>query len=125
MGRSICAGCLVYDQLDFYQPNSFVRISGVLSTDLSVSIFFNNTMFSWPLISGLNVPDSLIASGFIYFNEFVPSFYSVRFFPNLVGFWRLVFNDLKLGIEIVKEFDVNSKQSVSQSSGLNASFVKP
>jgi hypothetical protein len=82
-------------------------------------------MFSWPLISGLNVPDSLIASGFIYFNEFVPSFYSVRFFPNLVGFWRLVFNDLKLGIEIVKEFDVNSKQSVSQSSGLNASFVKP
>lgn len=125
MSRSLPAASLIIDQLDLYNPpGSITRIAGVLAADLSVSVFSNNTIMSWPIQDGSLTPDSSISSGIVYFNEIVgqPGFYSIRFFPSRIGFWRLIFSIPSITAEIVKEFDISS-QSSGPANGLNASFT--
>jgi hypothetical protein len=123
MSRSIPSGVLFRGQVDFYTSFS-VRAVGVVSTDLTSNLFFNNSLLFWPLMNGTSVQDSSISSGNIYFHEIVgsPGFYSVRLFPNAIGFWRLVLNSSTLLEEDVLEFDVFP--AAANSPGLIASFNK-
>ena len=123
MSRAIPSGVLFRGQVDFYISSS-VRATGIVSTDLTSNLFFNNSLLSWPLMNGTSVQDSSISSGNIYFHEIVgfTGFYSVRLFPNAIGFWRLVLNNPTLLEEDVLEFDVFS--ATANSPSLIASFTK-
>lgn len=127
MSRALPAACLVRDQLDVFDPaGSITRATGITTSDLSITLFLNNVKVNWSLMDGSAVADSSISSGFIYFNPISGSngFYSIRFFPDRVGFWRLVVRHATLEQEIIKEYDILAATS-SASGGLNASFLRP
>ena len=108
MGRLVSAGSLVYEQLDFFlPPGSINRVTGIPAANLSVIVFANNMALSWSLADGTSVPDSSVSSGIVYFNEIAsnPGYYSVRIFPDRVGSWRLVFQNISLAVELIREFD--------------------
>lgn len=127
MGRLVSAAAVVSDQLDFYAtPGGIVRVTGIVPASLSLKVFANNVLLAWTLEDGTLVPDSSVVAGKVYFNEIgsSPGFYSVRTFFDRTGFWRLVFTNPGLGVEIVKEYDVLPADSFRPSTGLNASFIK-
>lgn len=124
-GRVVQANQVVLDQVDFFQPDGFTRVTGLVPASLVSQLFFSNTLQPWPLISGLGVTDTQIAAGFVYFNEFpgVPGFYSVRFRPNSLGYWRNLLT-YTAGMQIAaQDFDV-VHSAPAMESGLNASFIK-
>lgn len=123
MGRSITAGQLVRLQADFFSSSS-TRATGVVSTGVTLSIFYNNSPLSWVIRDGTSVADSSISAGSVYFNEITGAagFYSVRFFPDRVGYWRIVLRNTALAQESVAEFDANP--AATNPSGLQASFIK-
>jgi hypothetical protein len=128
MDRLVSAGSIVYEQLDFFlPPGSTNRVTGIPAVNVSVRVFANNVLLPWSLIDGLIIPDSSVTSGSVYFNEISsnPGFYSVRIFPDRIGFWRLVFLNSTLSTEIIKEFDAIPPGVLRPSSGgLNASTSK-
>lgn len=126
MSRALPAACLVRDQLDIFSPaNSITRATGVTTSDLSIALFLNNVAVNWPLMNGAAIADAAISAGSIYFNPISGSsgFYSIRFFPDRVGFWRLVVRHSSLSQEIIKEYDI-AAAAPSGSGALNATFVK-
>lgn len=129
MGRQVSAGSIVYGQPDIYVPiGSNVRPAGVQASSLSVAVFVNNARSSWSLLDGTLVQDASIAAGNIYFNEVMGSsgYYSVRFFPDRTGFWRVILRNPSLQLEWVLEYDVLPSGLFNPSGGgLIASFVKP
>jgi hypothetical protein len=108
--RQVSAGTLVLSQLDFYTPNTITRMTGILSTDIVFKLFANQINLNWPLIDGIQIPDSSISAGTVYFNEIAgfAGFYSIRFFPDRIGFWRLIFNHAPSQSDLILEFDVLS-----------------
>jgi hypothetical protein len=109
MGRLISAGALAYEQLDFFFPSGTVnRVTGIPSSSLQMWLFVNNQILSWPLVDGTMVADSSISSGHVYFSEIAanPGFYSLRFFPDRTGYWRIVLLSQAPPIELEKSFDV-------------------
>lgn len=130
MNRIVPAGSIVYGQLDFYDSVSRARIPGIQVSDLLFKLFFNNSILNWPLQDGSAIFDSSVAAGIVYFNEtsLDSTFYSLRFFPDRVGFWRFVFSDMSIGVEIIQEYDIVPAavfSSAGPSGGLNATFLKP
>ena len=123
MSRIVTAGAVVRDQLDFYS-SGITRASGVTLATLSCVIFYNNTNLGWTLADGTLVSDINVAAGTIYFNEIAgsPSYYTVRFYPDRTGFWRLIFTNLAPSAQPILEFDVIVAQPGP--SGLNASFLR-
>jgi len=129
MGRLVSAGNLVYDQLDLFSPpTSINRVQGETAAQFTLVIFANNSLISWPIADGTNIPDSAISSGTIYFNEIAgsPGYYAIRFFPDRVGFWRLIFRETAFSVEVIREYDVVASSVFTPgagSNGLNASFI--
>jgi hypothetical protein len=124
MGRQVPAGCLVYDQIDLFMPaGSINRVVGESYTTLGLNTFVNNILVTWPLADGTFVADSSISAGTVYFNQITgsPGFYTVRFFPDRTGFWRLIFREATLGEEVILSYDVIHARSGPGE--LNASFV--
>jgi hypothetical protein len=125
MGRIISAGSLARAQADFFFPTgSSNRITNILYSSIQSKLFFNNSILPWQLVDGTSVLDSSISAGKIYFNEISGNlgYYSVRFFPDKIGFWRLILKNISSDPEVVLEFDTTSPQAPS--GGLNASFTK-
>jgi len=129
MGRLLPAGTVVRDQLDFYSPpNSTVRVPGVMVGTLDVKIFLNGSILPWTAVDGTSIPDSALSAGTILFNEILgaPGFYSSRFFPDRVGYWRLVVYQSSSGNEQIRDYDIVPAGTFSPSSqgGVTASFTK-
>lgn len=125
MGRVITSGCVVKDQVDCIVSGS--RVTGMQSSNVSVKIFANNNLLmNWSSASGTGVPDSSVSSGVVYFNEIpnAPGFYSIRFFPNTIGYWRVVLNFQSQSMEVSREYDITANKDVVSSNSLNASFTK-
>jgi hypothetical protein len=128
MGRSLPTAAIVRDQIDIFNPpSSFTRAAGIIPSDMSFKLFVNNSLVAWGIVDGSAVPDSSISSGRIYFNQILGAagFYSIRFYPDRVGFWRLVFTPALTSVEIIKEFDISPSTLVGSGGGLNATFTKP
>ena len=123
MGRSVLTGTLTRLQADFFSAPS-VRAEGVLASDITVSLFYNNSPVSWSIRDGASTPDSSISSGTVFFSEIAanPGFYSVRLFPDRVGYWRIVLRSTSLAQESVYEFDVIP--AAAAAAGLSASFAQ-
>lgn len=126
MARLIQAGALARDQIDVYQ--SGIRVQGIDVSSLTLSLFTDNVLVPWTLIDGSKVPDASIVAGSVFFHEIpgAPGFYSVRFFPDRTGFWRLSVKYLP--VEVIREYDALPASSAIFSppipSGLTPSFVK-
>src|SRR5574343_827655 len=92
--RFIQVNQVVLDQADYFEADGFTRIPGLTIANLTSQLFFNNSQQPWVLTSGAGVADNQIVSGRIYFHEVPgsPGFYSIRFRPNAVGYWRLLLN---------------------------------
>lgn len=124
MVRSLAAGALIRDQLDFYFPtNSKARLVGVQAASLLTHLFFNNEPLMWPLYDGTTVVDASISAGTIYFNEisFSPGYYAVRFFPDKIGFWRLIVANPSIATEQILAYDIHASSCAPN--GLQFSFT--
>lgn len=125
MGRNVSSGSLVRAQIDLFLPAGSVnRVVGVQASTVAVKTFVNNALLPWAVADGTSVQDSSISAGVVYFNEIsgAPGYYSVRFFPDRTGYWRLVLRSSSLDSEAVLEFDVVAP--APPAGGLNATFTK-
>lgn len=128
MSRLVSAGAIVYAQADFFLPKGSInRQSGIVPASLSLSVFFGASVLAWPLADGSAVADAGVSAGTVYFNEVAgaPGFYSVRFFPDRTGFWRIILANAALQQEVILEFDVAPAGVFKAASkgGLTASFT--
>jgi hypothetical protein len=117
----ILPGDIFRGQSDFFSSGS--RISNISNTGISVKVFYNNILQSWGVQDGTSVNDQSISSGNVYFNQ-IPSavgFYSVRLFPDRIGFWRIIITHTLSSSEYVLEFDV--KGNCTSSGGIAYSFL--
>ena len=125
-GRVVQANQVVLDQVDFFLSDGFTRVSHLIPGNLEAQLFFNNSPQAWPLVPGVGVADPQVNAGFIYFNE-IPGllgFYSVRFRPDSLGYWRIVLT-YPAGLQTsAQDFDV-VQSAPAMETGLRASFVKP
>jgi len=123
MARTIIAGKLAFDQLDFITPGTIQRVSGIQVSDLSALLFWNGSVTSWALADGSSIQDCSIAAGSVYFNEVigVTGYYLVRFLPDKIGYWRLVVRHAGMGVEQIRDYDAVAAGPTF--SGLNASFT--
>lgn len=127
-GRLVTINQTILDQADFFQPDGFTRVMGITATGglITSVLFYNNIEQPWPLTDGVPVIDDKVASGKVYWNEIAsePGYYTVRFRPNALGYWRLLIN-YPTGTQIVaQDYDVVARMPLS-GGGLKASFVKP
>jgi hypothetical protein len=122
-GRIVQANQTVIDQVDFFQSDGFTRVTGLTVGQLVSHLFLNNVLQPWLFVSGLGVTDAQVNAGNVYFNEIPgsPGYYSVRFRPTTVGFWRNLL-DYSAGQQIAaQDFDVVI--SMPGPEGLTASFI--
>lgn len=129
MSRLVSAGAIIYDQPDIYSPVGTInRPTGLVFSNFTLTQLVNGAALPWPLADGSSVPDSSISSGTVYLHEISgsPGFYSVRFLPDRVGFWKLILTNAGMGIDVVLEYDVLASGALKpgSSSGLVASFTK-
>jgi hypothetical protein len=80
---------MAFDQVDFFLPGD-VRAAGLTIADLQLVVYQGPTLLSWPLVSGAGVTDTRVSAGKVYWTEISPGFYSIRFFPHVVGVWRIL-----------------------------------
>jgi hypothetical protein len=125
-GRIVQANQVVLDQVDFFQGDGFTRVTGLVPGNLVSQVFFNNSLQAWPLVSGNAVADAQVTAGRIYFNEIPghPGFYSVRFRPDALGYWRNLLTYPSGQQTAAQDFDV-VQSSPAMESGIQASFIKP
>jgi len=127
MSRLVSAGTIAYAQADFFQPKGSInRLPGIVAASLGMTVFANSSVMSWDLVDGGGTSNANVSAGSVYFEEIsgASGFYLVRFFPDRVGFWRIVFSYPALQQEVLLEFDVvpaNVFKAVAKG-GLTASF---
>jgi len=119
--RQIQVNQVVFDQVDLFQNDFFSRVPGLLVTDMVLTVFFNNTSVSWPLVDGTSVTDSQVVSGFVYWTELPNHAYGLRFLPNSLGHWNVSLT-YTAGQQIVTvDYDVVNLP-LTVDSGLTANF---
>ena len=96
----------VFDQVDFFGPDFFTRIEGLTPAQVSVRVFYRNTLLDWTLIPGVAISDGQIRSGSVYWTEVAPGVYGVRWRPHAIGYWRLLFAYPAGAQEVALGYDV-------------------
>jgi hypothetical protein len=122
--RIVQTGRVLFDQVDVFSNNNITRTQGVASTDLGVRLYFNGVQVVWPVVSGFNVPDVQLVSGNVYWTEFEAGYYSVRFLPNAVGFWRLLLSWASGNRIFSLSYDVQPQTGLPDGIGLRSSFIR-
>lgn len=124
MVRTLLIHAVAFDQVDLFQGDFFTRVTGLTTSNISVAMFYNNTVLPWTLVTGSGVADEQVVSGFLYFNELaVSGYYGLRFKPNATGLWRIVVN-YTAGVQTVA-LDYDVMQPYEAMGGLKASLIKP
>lgn len=116
---------VAYDQPDFFEVDEFTRKVGLVVGDLTHQVFFNNALQPWTLVDGTTTQDSQVRSGVLYWTEITgsPGFYSVRWRPNAIGFWRVIIN-YTAGTQIMAQ-DYNVVNLPQAETSLRAAFTRP
>jgi len=122
--RTVNVSRLVLDQVDLFMPDGHTRSQGVTVGDLNLKIFFNGSQIEWPLVSGTGIQDLQVTAGRVYWTEFLTGFFTLRFFPNVVGAWRILLTYPVYDQAVSLSYDVAQPTSVPISSGIRASFVR-
>ena len=115
----------IFNQVDFFQGDGKTRQQGLIPSNLTLKLCVGATDAAWPLVSGVGVPDIAISSGKVYFTEFEAGYYSFRFYPNMVGLWRIVLLWASGNQGVSQSFDVRPATPFSGGLGLRSSFMKP
>ena len=124
LARQVPTNETVCAQADFFQLDQYTRVTGIVASQVTVRVFWQNAVQPWLVVTGTGITDAQVVSGKVYFHEIAgaPGFYSVRFRPNAAGYWRLVI-DYPTGQQIVvQEFDVTPRPATA--TGLQGSTVK-
>jgi hypothetical protein len=122
--RTVVAGQPIFQQVDLFLPDGITRAQGVSPLQLLSKLHFNTTDTAWPIVSGVGVKDLQVAAGRVYWEEFSAGYYSLRFFPNQVGIWRLIVTWPGGNQAVSQTYDVVAKPAFPGALGLRASFVK-
>jgi len=125
MSRLVQVGSVLKAQLDLYvSPGSNVRAVGLSANNVAPVIFRNNIQLAWPVLDGTSVLDSAVGAGALYFNEIVgsPGYYSLRFFPDSTGFWRVI-NSFAGADQIIEIDFISSGSLIPTNDGFITSFV--
>jgi len=116
---------MVFDQVDLFLVDGKTRAQDVRITDLYLRVYYNGVQLPWVLASGAGIPDVRVAAGKVYWTEFSAGFYSIRFFPNAVGIWRVLVTYPTYDQAVSLTYDVAPQDSAAGSVGLRASFLRP
>jgi|WetSurMetagenome_2_1015567.scaffolds.fasta_scaffold230182_2 hypothetical protein len=122
--RTINVSKLVFDQVDLFMADGKTRAQSVSIGDLNLKVFFKGSRIEWPLVSGTNVQDLQVTAGQVYWTEFESGFYTLRFFPNVLGAWRILLTYPAYDQAVSLSYDVAQPTFVPVSSGIRASFIK-
>lgn len=122
--RTVNVSKLVLDQVDFFVTDGKTRSQGVTIGDLNLKLFFNGSQVEWPLVSGSSVQDLQVTAGQVYWTEFLTGFYTIRFFPNVVGSWRVILTYPAHDQAVSLSYDVSLPSFVPFSSGIHTSFIR-
>jgi hypothetical protein len=125
-GRLVQINQTILDQADFFALDGFTRVQGLTISDVVGQLFFLNQAQPWPLVTGIGVTDAQVVSGKVYFNEVQgsPGYYSIRWRPNALGYWRMSMT-YPAGMQVLaQDFDVG-QAATPPASGVKASFTKP
>lgn len=124
--RLVQGNQVIFSQLDIFQVDEFNRVLGLAPGDFTLKVFWNNTLQPWPLVSGATVTDMQVTAGKVYINEIAgsPGFYSIRWYPNALGAWRLNFSYVTVPQVVILDFDVTGS-CCTGGSGLTSSLMNP
>ena len=75
-------------------------------------------------MDGTNVQDVQVTAGKVYWTEFLAGFYTVRFYPNVIGAWRVFLTYPAFDQAVSLSYEVVKKVLTPVSMGLNASFIR-
>lgn len=118
--RFVQINLVVFDQVDIFQSDFYNPVTGLGPSNVTLSVFFNNTLVTWPLVDGSSVIDSQVVAGSVFWNELSSGAYGVRFYPNNLGHWRLVFKYAPSPSQVISlDYDVKDLPNFVES-GLTA-----
>lgn len=121
--RNSPAGKMILEQVDFFQVDGRTRAQGIVPGDLQLKVFLNEAQVDWPLVSGSGIQNVRVTAGRVYWTEFSSGYYSVRFYPNMVGTWRVLVTYPDQDQAISLTYDV-APQYAPPPSGMKASTLR-
>lgn len=122
--RVVSVSSLVQDAIDLFRADGRTRAPGVQVEDLNLKLFFNGSRIEWPLVSGVNVQNLQVTSGRVYWSEIEAGFYTLRFYPNVVGSWRVLLTYPEYDQAVSLAYEVVQPTSTPISVGLRTSFIR-
>lgn len=122
--RIVTSGRLILENVDLFIGDGKTRVTEVPVADLQLKIFCNNDLVSWPLVSGAGIPDVRVTAGKVYWTEGADGFYSIRFYPSVIGMWRVLLTYQAYDQAISLTYDVVPKVSMNPSTGIRTSFIR-
>jgi hypothetical protein len=122
--RVATSGKVILENVDLFLGDGKTRVVGVSITDLQLRLFCNSDEISWPLASGMGLNDIRITAGKVYWTEISRGFYTLRFFPSVLGSWRLILTYRAYNQAVSFTYDVVPKVSTNSTTGVRTSFFK-
>ena len=122
--RIVTAGKMILENVDLFLGDGRTRVVEVPVADLQLKVFCNSDEVIWPLVSGVGINDIRITAGKVYWTEISDGFYNIRFFPSVLGLWRLILTYRAYDQAVSFTYDVVPKVSVNPSTGVRTSFFK-
>lgn len=122
--RTVQSGRMVLEQVDFFLGDGITRAQGITTANLQLRVYLNGSQLSWALVTGVGIPDVRVSAGRIYWTEFSAGFYNVRFFPNVLGLWRLILTYPTHNQAVSLTYDVVPQTPLNSSVGLRTSFFR-
>jgi len=122
--RSVQANRMVLEPIDFFLGDGVTRATGLLVSDLQLDLSLNGTQLAWPLTSGAGIPDVRVAAGKVYWTEPSAGFYNIRFYPNVIGLWRVILAYPAEDQTVSFTYDVVPQAAGVGSIGIKTSFFR-
>lgn len=108
MSRQVLINSVISDVLRPTNGNDNSRITGLTFEDFDVDGIFNGSYSDVPLLDGVGVPDVQVSPGSLYINEVTPGsgLYSVRFWPNEIGYQSYLITCITYMTESNLDYDI-------------------
>lgn len=121
--RTSPTGKMILEQVDFFLVDGRTRAQGLVPGDLQLKVFLNDAQVDWPLVSGAGIQNVRVTAGRVYWTEFSSGYYSIRFYPNMAGTWRVIVTYPDQDQAISLSYDV-APQYAPPPSGMRASLLR-
>lgn len=122
--RIVPSGKMILENVNLFLGDGKTRVIEVSVAELQLKVFCNSDEVDWPLISGVGINDIRVTAGKVYWTEISPGFYNIRFFPSVLGLWRLILTYRSYNQAVSLTYDVVPKITGNLSTGVKTSFFK-